>query len=645
MAFIRVVGDLRIDYRDASQPVVRKERRGGDGERVRDRALRARADEPARGRDARRARAKADRSSSVENRRIEVFVGSEGSGGAWEAHVVASDAESDLAALQVTAADLPVPAARRLGRDRGGAAGEAAGVPVRASGRGGEAGRADVIPQVTVTAGSLSAARADDAGDTRYLQTDATMLPGNSGGPMLDEDGYVVGVVKMKLSRDATSAGAGFTVPVNVVKDFLEANGLLERLPVVRLRPGVRHSLDWKRVAVELPDGYLGPLAVARRSRRRARSARSTSAWTAGRRRGRLAGLEEALLGGQAVPGFVPAAGGAGPSQSPGSAGPPRRSPRASPASLIGSAVGTDALRPPLPRRVRDRGPGGARRSSRGTSGPADAVAFNLGLLRRSLRSLEAAPMLFNAAAAVRCGEPGRRARGRLVPERARGVVAPARAGRASRPPQAACEAAAAGRTPACSCGHPSDYTLVLRALRWGRSAGAGAGARRLRRAAVAGRAAAGPGKPPTPSASTASACRSPSGASSCSARARPAARARGADRQAADRRGALRPLGQAGRREPLSTRRAPSEPALNPVGCRYLVKVGQDAKTVNLYEAKTHLSELVERASKAKRSSSRRRGSQGAPGAARPAGETPQAGRLEGPDRDRPRLRRSAAG
>ena len=44
---------------------------------------------------------------------------------------------------------------------------------------------------------------------------------------MLDEDGYVVGVVRMKLARDATSQGAGFSVPVNVVKDFLDASGLL----------------------------------------------------------------------------------------------------------------------------------------------------------------------------------------------------------------------------------------------------------------------------------------------------------------------------------------------------------------------------------------------------------------------------------
>ena len=138
----------------------------------------------------------------------EVFVGSAGAVGAWEAHVVASDAENDLAALQVTAADLPY-----LGLGDSDAVEAGRGVTVLGFpyGRQTEVARqsdADVVPQVTVTRGALSASRQDDAGETRFLQTDATMLPGNSGGPMLDEDGYVVGVVRMKLSADADSSGA-----------------------------------------------------------------------------------------------------------------------------------------------------------------------------------------------------------------------------------------------------------------------------------------------------------------------------------------------------------------------------------------------------------------------------------------------------
>jgi len=460
MAFIRVVGDLRIDYRDARHPVVRKDVAVASGSgfviapsglvltswHVVETETRTREGGP---------------EISVENARIQVFVGSGGSEGAWEAHVVASNAEDDLAALQMTAADLPYLPFGDSDAIEAGRSVKLLGFPF---GRQTEVAKQaeDVIPEVTVTAGSLSAARADDAGDTRFLQTDATMLPGNSGGPMLDEDGYVVGVVRMKLSRDATSAGAGFTVPVNVVKDFLDANGLLERLPSVRLRPGVRHSLDWKQVAVDLPDGYLDR-SLARVSAEAGevgeidfRVDRWETPW-------RASGLEEALLGGEAVRGFIPAAADAGPRVA--------RERRAvegavlgKPASLIGSGVGTDGSG----RRFRVEYAivdlTGEKVVAR-YLGPADAVAFNLGLLRRSLRSLSAGPLLVSlplrsvAASRDAMLEPATFTNGEG------GVVVP----RAwSREPAnlAACEA-----LPPADAGllvrHPADYTLVLRALRW----------------------------------------------------------------------------------------------------------------------------------------------------------------------------------
>lgn len=50
------------------------------------------------------------------------------------------------------------------------------------------------------------------------IQTDAAVNPGNSGGPLLDGDGRVAGVVSAKR-RDAE--GVGFAVPVNVLRQFL----------------------------------------------------------------------------------------------------------------------------------------------------------------------------------------------------------------------------------------------------------------------------------------------------------------------------------------------------------------------------------------------------------------------------------------
>lgn len=462
MAFIRVVGDVRIDYRDASQPVVRRnvEVATGSGFVIASSGLvltsrhvvETNTDSRQEGPEL-----------TLENRRIQVFVGSEGSEGAWDAHVVASDEEGDLAALQVTAADLPYLPFGDSDAIEAGRPVKLLGFPFGRQTEVAKRADADVIPQVTVTAGSLSAAREDDAGATRLLQTDATMLPGNSGGPMLDEDGYVVGVVRMKLSRDANSPGAGFTVPVNVVKDFLDANGLLERLPSFRLRPGVRHSLDWKQVAVELPDGFLdrSPARVTAEAGEVGeidfRVDRWATPWPA-------SGLEEALLGGEAVRGFVPAAAAPGPR-----AARDRRAAEAlvtgRPASLIGSGVGTDrsGRRFRVEYAIVDLA--GEKVVAR-YLGPADAVAFNLGHLRRSLRSLEAAQLLLNLPLRSAAGdrnailEPATFTNGEGAVVVPRGWSREAATG-------AACEA-----LPPADSGllvrHPSDYTLVLRTLRWG---------------------------------------------------------------------------------------------------------------------------------------------------------------------------------
>jgi len=51
-----------------------------------------------------------------------------------------------------------------------------------------------------------------------YLQTDTAVNPGNSGGPMFNLRGEVVGVINMKSSM---GENLGFAIPINYVKDFL----------------------------------------------------------------------------------------------------------------------------------------------------------------------------------------------------------------------------------------------------------------------------------------------------------------------------------------------------------------------------------------------------------------------------------------
>ena len=54
-----------------------------------------------------------------------------------------------------------------------------------------------------------------------YIQTDCALSPGNSGGPLLDLSGKVIGINTMKIS-DTETEGMGFAIPSNVVKEFIK---------------------------------------------------------------------------------------------------------------------------------------------------------------------------------------------------------------------------------------------------------------------------------------------------------------------------------------------------------------------------------------------------------------------------------------
>jgi hypothetical protein len=365
--------------------------------------------------------------------------------------------EDDLAALQVTAAGLPCLPLGDSDVVEPGRPVKVLGFPF---GRRVEVGRRagpGVVPEVTVTAGSLSAARASEEGTPRFLQTDASVHPGSSGGPMLDEDGYVVGVVGMKLARDAASQGAGFAVPVNLVKDFLEASGLGGQLPVTRLRPGFVHTIDWKHLRVELPDGF-GDTSPSRLL------LDGGQVGEIGFRAERVASplpveaIQAALMEGDALPGFVPGPATVARQVDVGG----RQGPRERLGTAFGTTVEGERFRVEFAI-VDQRGEKVVARYL----GPADALAFNLGLVRRSLRSLEADPMLFGPGTTPLVGNPRNTAFESVVFPQGEG-------GRVLAPPRWVVEPAArasCGAMPPAPVGlaasHPGDYTLVLRALRW----------------------------------------------------------------------------------------------------------------------------------------------------------------------------------
>ncbi len=72
----------------------------------------------------------------------------------------------------------------------------------------------------TVTSGIVSALGRTDVGalDTQsFIQTDAAVNPGNSGGPLVGMDGRIIGINTAIFSRSGGSIGIGFAIPSNLV--------------------------------------------------------------------------------------------------------------------------------------------------------------------------------------------------------------------------------------------------------------------------------------------------------------------------------------------------------------------------------------------------------------------------------------------
>lgn len=76
----------------------------------------------------------------------------------------------------------------------------------------------------TVTAGIISAHHRDigNGNYDEYIQTDASINRGNSGGPMFDMDGHVIGVNTMIFSPTGTNIGIGFAIPSNQVSRVVD---------------------------------------------------------------------------------------------------------------------------------------------------------------------------------------------------------------------------------------------------------------------------------------------------------------------------------------------------------------------------------------------------------------------------------------
>ena len=93
----------------------------------------------------------------------------------------------------------------------------------------------------TVTTGIISATERNDVHINEYesfLQTDAAINPGSSGGPLVDLEGRVVGINTAIASKSGSNSGVSFSIPSNLVKRI--ALQLFEKGSVTRGYLGVQ---------------------------------------------------------------------------------------------------------------------------------------------------------------------------------------------------------------------------------------------------------------------------------------------------------------------------------------------------------------------------------------------------------------------
>jgi serine protease Do len=129
----------------------------------------------------------------------------------FEAELVGRDATSDLAVLKIKGANLPFVRFAQGDPVRVGDWVVAIGNPFGLGG--------------TVTAGIVSALHRNLNSGVydRYIQTDASINMGNSGGPMFDLNGNVVGINTALISPTGGNVGIGFAIPAEQAAPIVEA--------------------------------------------------------------------------------------------------------------------------------------------------------------------------------------------------------------------------------------------------------------------------------------------------------------------------------------------------------------------------------------------------------------------------------------
>jgi len=176
------------------------------------------------------------------------------------AKVIGTDPKSDVALIRIDARDLPVV---KIGNAKDVKPGQwvvAMGSPFGF--------------ENSVTAGIVSAKSRSLPGDgyVPFIQTDVAVNPGNSGGPLFDMDGNVIGINSQIYSQTGGYMGLSFAIPIDVamhVKDELQKHGKVTRGRIGVAVQNVNQSLA-QSFGMKKPEGALvssvednGPAAKA----------------------------------------------------------------------------------------------------------------------------------------------------------------------------------------------------------------------------------------------------------------------------------------------------------------------------------------------------------------------------------------------
>jgi serine protease Do len=155
----------------------------------------------------------------------------------YTARIVGRDQTSDLALLKIEGSNLPYVNFGDSTRSRVGDWVIAIGNPYGLGG--------------TVTAGIISALHRGITGVgayDRYIQTDASINMGNSGGPMFDLNGNVIGINSALISPTGASVGIGLAIPAELAKPVIDS-----------LRRGQRPQRGYLGISLQPLDENIAP--------------------------------------------------------------------------------------------------------------------------------------------------------------------------------------------------------------------------------------------------------------------------------------------------------------------------------------------------------------------------------------------------